>query len=60
MFEHPPYSPDLAPSDNYVFPKMRKELSGCHFCTDYDVKQAVEAFLEAQDATFHREGIQMP
>ena len=59
LAEHPPYSPDLVHPDYYLFPKMKKELSGCHFHTNDDVKQAVEAFLEAQNATFYREGIQM-
>ena len=59
LVEHPPYSPDLAPSDYYLLPKMKKELSGRHFRTDDDVKQANEAFLEAKDAIFYREGIQM-
>lgn len=26
ILNHPPYSPDLAPSDNYLFPKLKKEL----------------------------------
>ena len=37
---------------------MKKELRGRRFRTD-NVKQAIEAFLEAQDATFYREGIQI-
>ena len=45
--------------DYYLFPKMKKELSGSHFRTDNGAKQAVKAFLEAQDATFYREGIHM-
>ena len=29
--EDPPYSPDLAHSDYYLFPKLKKELGGHHF-----------------------------
>jgi histone-lysine N-methyltransferase SETMAR len=28
MLNHPPYSPDLAPCDYYLFPNMKKDLRG--------------------------------
>jgi len=28
---HPPYSPDLAPCDFFLFPKMKLQLKGRHF-----------------------------
>ncbi len=28
MFEHPPYSPDLAPADFFLFPRVKKEFVG--------------------------------
>lgn len=28
LFEHTPYSPDLAPSDYHVFPQLKKSLTG--------------------------------
>jgi hypothetical protein len=28
MIEHLPYSPELAPADFFLFPKMKKELMG--------------------------------
>lgn len=31
LFPHPPYSPDLAPSDFYVFPNLKKHLGGQKF-----------------------------
>jgi len=30
--DHPPYSPDLAPSDYHLFPGLKKQLKGRHFC----------------------------
>ena len=38
--------------DYYLFPKMKKKLSGHHFHTDDDVKQAIEAFLDFHNSTF--------
>ena len=31
LLPHPPYSPDLAPCDFYLFPKIKQELSGRSF-----------------------------
>jgi transposase len=31
ILPHPPYSPDLAPSDFHLFPKMKKHLRGQRF-----------------------------
>jgi histone-lysine N-methyltransferase SETMAR len=28
MVPHPPYSPDLAPADFFLFPKVKAELAG--------------------------------
>jgi hypothetical protein len=28
---HPPYSPDLAPWDFFLFPRMKSKLKGCRF-----------------------------
>ena len=53
LVEHPPYSPDLAPSDYYMFTKMKKELSGHHFATDDDDMNDVDNFLRAQNGAFY-------
>jgi histone-lysine N-methyltransferase SETMAR len=44
--EHPPYSPDLVPSDYYLFPKLKKYLRGRRFSSDEYLKKAVEEFFE--------------
>ncbi|GFU67138.1 mariner Mos1 transposase [Trichonephila clavipes] len=36
----PPYSPDLAPADFFLFPKVKTALKGCHQGTLDDVKRA--------------------
>ena len=50
--EHPPYSPDLAPSDFFLFPKLKKELRGRRFSNSSEVTQATEAYFDRQDKTF--------
>ena len=57
LLPHAPYSPDLAPSDFYLFPKLKSHLRGRRFESDNDVICAVEGYLGAQTADFFREGI---
>jgi len=35
--DHPPYSPDLAPSDYHLFPGLKKQLKSRHFSSDAEV-----------------------
>jgi transposase len=35
--EHPPYSPDLATAEVYLFPQMKSALKGRGFCDATDV-----------------------
>jgi [histone H3]-lysine36 N-dimethyltransferase SETMAR len=57
LLQHPPYSPDLAPSDYHLFPELKRKLSGVHFGTDDDVIGAVEDVFGAMDKTFYFDGI---
>jgi predicted DNA-binding protein len=44
--EHSPYSPDLAPSDYYLPPRLKKHLKERRFSSDEYLKEAVEKFIE--------------
>ena len=55
--EHPPYSPDLAPSDFYLFPRLKEHLRGTKFQDNSEVMTAMEAFWESQDNDFFSKGI---
>ena len=49
---HPPYSPDLAPSDYHLFPGLKKQLKGRHFSSDEEVIDAAETWLDRQPSDF--------
>jgi len=49
---HPPYSPDLAPSDYHLFPGLKKQLKGRHFSSDAEVIAAAETWLDGQTSEF--------
>ena len=44
--DHPPYSPDLAPSDYHLFPGLKKQMKGHHFSSDEEVIAAAETWLD--------------
>lgn len=45
IVQHPPYSPDLAPSDFFLFARIKKELRGVRFANVEDLKQAVDVAI---------------
>ena len=57
ILRHPPYSPDLAPSDFYLFPLMKETLRGKKFDNNTAVVNAVESFLETQKSEFYKIGL---
>ena len=50
--DHPPYSPDLAPSYYHLFPGLKKQLKGCHFSSDVEVITAAVTWLDGQICDF--------
>ena len=42
LIDHPPHSPDLAPSDYFLFSSLKKHLAGKRYESDDDVIFAVE------------------
>ena len=42
---HPPYSPDLAPCDFFLFPKLKKILRGRQFDNVADLQRAVQSAI---------------
>lgn len=57
ILDHPPYSPDLAPSDFHLFPKLKEHIRGTKFADNDAVMAAVDEFFECQEEDFFSEGI---
>ena len=49
VFPHPPYSPNMVPSDFYLFPKLKSNLRGTQFGSNEGVIAAVNEYLEDQE-----------
>lgn len=59
LLPHPPYSPDLAPSDYHLFRSLKNFLRDREFLNDDEVQQAVEQYLASKMGTnFYERGIQ--
>ena len=43
---HPPYSPDLASCDFWLFPKLKEKLRGCCYETIEEMKEAVTKVID--------------
>ena len=54
---HPPYSPDLVPSDFYVFGTLKEAMGGKSFRSDETVQQAVQEWLRSQSKYFFSRGV---
>ncbi|KAL4113365.1 hypothetical protein QTP88_016997 [Uroleucon formosanum] len=53
VLQHPPYSPDLAPCDFWLFPKLKSALKGTHFESVEAVKtKATEVLKALQEKDF--------
>jgi histone-lysine N-methyltransferase SETMAR len=57
VFDHPPYSPDLAPSDYHLFPNMKTWLATQRFDDDAELQAGVNEWLKPQAAKFYDDGI---
>jgi histone-lysine N-methyltransferase SETMAR len=58
IFDHPSYSPDLAPNDYYLFTKMKVWLGIQGFHTNEELMDGVNNWLHNLAAPFFDEGLQ--
>ena len=57
LIPHPAYSPDLAPSDFFLFPNLKKDILGLHCRSDEAVVTAVEEWVNGKDPDFFSSGL---
>ena len=51
---HPPYNPDLAPYDFWLFPKLKENRRGCRYETIEEMKEAVTKVIDTlTEEDFH-------
>lgn len=57
VLHHPPYSPDIAPSDYYLFRSMQSALSGERFHSFESIQIWLNNWIASKDEQFFRDGI---
>jgi len=57
LLEHPPHCPDLAPSDFYLFPKLKLFLASQCFSLNQETIAAVEGYFADLTKNQYRDGI---
>jgi len=57
LVAHSPYSPDLAPSDYYLFPNLKRWLQGKR--SNEEVIAETEAYFEGLNVSYYRKGFEM-
>lgn len=59
VLPHPPYSPDIAPSDYHLFRSMAHGLAEQHFQSYEDTKKWIDSWIASKDVSFFRRGIHL-
>ena len=54
---HPPYSPDLTPSNYWLFADLKRMLQEKRFGSNEEVISETEVYFEAKDKLFYKKGI---
>jgi histone-lysine N-methyltransferase SETMAR len=57
LLVHPPYSPDLASSDFYLFPNLKLFFSGQRFSSNQEAIAAIEGYFADLTKNHYRDGI---
>ena len=57
LLSHPPYSPDLAPSDYHVFRSLKDSLRGQRFGCDEEVVHVINDWFKVHDEKFFVAGV---
>jgi hypothetical protein len=57
-FDHPPYSPDIAPSDCHLFTYLKNWLGSQRFNNNEQLMEGVKMWMNSQAADFFDTGIQ--
>ena len=57
LIPHPAFSPDLAPSDLFILPNLKRDIRGCHVLSDEEAVTAVEEWVNEKNPHFFSSGL---
>ena len=59
VLPHPPYSPDIEPSDYYLFRSIAHGLADQQFRSYEDIEKCLDSWIASKDENFYRNGIRV-
>ena len=59
LLQQPPYSPDLALSNYWLFADLKRMPQKKRFCSNEEMISETEAYFEAKDKSFYKKGIKL-
>ena len=57
LLDHPPYSPDLAPSDFFLLPHLKTALGGQRFSSNEEAIIFVNNYFAEKNAEYYSDGL---
>lgn len=57
VLAHPPYSPDIAPSDYYLFRTMQNDLTNVRFHSYEEIEKWLDDWIASKNEDFFKQGI---
>ena len=54
QLRHPPYRPDLAPSDFWLFKHLKRDLKGKRYADNDELREAVMIFFSSKQVEFFK------
>jgi len=57
LIPHTTYSPDIAPSDYYLFRSLQYHLADTHFVSFEEIQKGVDDFIALKLVSYYRQGI---
>ena len=57
LIDHPAYSPNLVPSDYFLFGNLKQHLRGTTFRDDSELQSAVKEYFDVRDKSFFLNGL---
>ena len=58
LLPRPPYSPNLAPNDYWLFADLKRKLQGKRFGSNEEMIAETEAYFESKDESFYKKGFE--